>query len=96
MHANVVTSRSPSHPGWHMTSLTACRLPGPVAAVEVVTPFEETHDGKNAMTVRDPDGRIVAGGAGVIRVPERARVAVSLRARKWLVRVAAGVTRVTL
>ena len=27
-------------------------------AVEVVTPFEETHYGTREMTVRDPDGRI--------------------------------------
>lgn len=30
--------------------------PGP--AVEVVTPFEETHYGTKEMTVRDPDGRL--------------------------------------
>lgn len=30
--------------------------PGP--AVEVVTPFEDTHFGSREMTVRDPDGRI--------------------------------------
>ncbi|MGO4614762.1 VOC family protein [Nocardia sp. 2YAB30] len=30
--------------------------PGP--AVDVVTPFEETHYGTKEMTVRDPDGRI--------------------------------------
>lgn len=30
----------------------------PDAAVEVVTPFEETHWGTREMTVRDPDGRI--------------------------------------
>ena len=28
------------------------------AAVEVVTPFEETHFGTREMTVRDPDGRL--------------------------------------
>ena len=27
-------------------------------AVEVVTPFEDTHYGTREMTVRDPDGRI--------------------------------------
>jgi uncharacterized glyoxalase superfamily protein PhnB len=27
-------------------------------AVEVVTPFEDTHYGTRAMTVRDPDGRL--------------------------------------
>ncbi|WP_027941208.1 glyoxalase [Amycolatopsis taiwanensis] len=30
----------------------------PDPAVEVVTPFEETHYGTREMTVRDPDGRI--------------------------------------
>ncbi|CDR14016.1 glyoxalase [Streptomyces iranensis] len=30
--------------------------PGP--AVEVVTPFEDTHYGTREMTVRDPDGRL--------------------------------------
>lgn len=30
--------------------------PGP--AVEVVTPFEDTHNGTREMTVRDPDGRL--------------------------------------
>ena len=30
--------------------------PGP--AVEVVTPFEDTHYGTKEMTVRDPDGRL--------------------------------------
>jgi uncharacterized glyoxalase superfamily protein PhnB len=30
----------------------------PDSAVEVVTPFEETHYGTKEMTVRDPDGRI--------------------------------------
>jgi hypothetical protein len=30
----------------------------PDAAVEVITPFEETHWGTREMTVRDPDGRI--------------------------------------
>lgn len=30
--------------------------PGP--AVEVVTPFEDTHYGTREMTVRDPDGRV--------------------------------------
>jgi hypothetical protein len=29
----------------------------PDPAVEVVSPFEETHFGTNEMTVRDPDGR---------------------------------------
>ncbi|MCX4723009.1 VOC family protein [Streptomyces sp. NPDC090052] len=29
----------------------------PDPAVEVVTPFEETHFGTRAMTIRDPDGR---------------------------------------
>ncbi|WP_421106551.1 VOC family protein [Streptomyces sp. NEAU-S77] len=28
------------------------------AAVEVVTPFEDTHYGTREMTVRDPDGRV--------------------------------------
>ncbi|MBO2445788.1 VOC family protein [Actinomadura barringtoniae] len=28
------------------------------SAVEVVTPFEETHYGTREMTVRDPDGRV--------------------------------------
>ena len=32
------------------------RQPDP-AAVEVVTPFEDTHYGTREMTVRDPDGR---------------------------------------
>jgi uncharacterized glyoxalase superfamily protein PhnB len=27
------------------------------AAVEVVSPFEDTHDGTREMVVRDPDGR---------------------------------------
>jgi uncharacterized glyoxalase superfamily protein PhnB len=27
-------------------------------AAEVVTPFEDTHDGTGEMTVRDPDGRL--------------------------------------
>ncbi len=31
----------------------------PDASIEVVTPFEETHYGTRAMTVRDPDGRII-------------------------------------
>ncbi|KRE96553.1 glyoxalase [Frateuria sp. Soil773] len=30
----------------------------PESAVEVVTPFEDTHWGTREMTVRDPDGRI--------------------------------------
>jgi len=30
----------------------------PEPAVEVVTPFEETHYGTREMTVRDPDGRL--------------------------------------
>jgi uncharacterized glyoxalase superfamily protein PhnB len=30
----------------------------PDPAVEVVTPFEDTHYGTREMTVRDPDGRI--------------------------------------
>ena len=30
----------------------------PGAGVEVVTPFEDTHYGTRAMTVRDPDGRL--------------------------------------
>ena len=30
----------------------------PDAVVEVVTPFEDTHYGTKAMTVRDPDGRL--------------------------------------
>ncbi|WP_228001168.1 VOC family protein [Nocardia australiensis] len=30
----------------------------PDPAVEVVTPFEETHYGTKEMTVRDPDGRL--------------------------------------
>ena len=30
----------------------------PDPAVEVVTPFEDTHFGTKEMTVRDPDGRI--------------------------------------
>ena len=30
----------------------------PDAAVEVVTPFEDTHFGTKSMTVRDPDGRL--------------------------------------
>lgn len=30
----------------------------PDPAVEVVTPFEETHYGTQEMTVRDPDGRL--------------------------------------
>lgn len=30
----------------------------PDPAVEVVTPFEETHYGTREMTVRDPDGRL--------------------------------------
>ncbi|QCX74494.1 hypothetical protein C9F11_03955 [Streptomyces sp. YIM 121038] len=28
------------------------------SAVEVVTPFEDTHYGTREMTVRDPDGRL--------------------------------------
>ncbi len=27
-------------------------------AIEVITPFEDTHYGNREMTVRDPDGRI--------------------------------------
>ena len=34
------------------------------AAVEVVTPFEETHFGTREMTVRDPDGRLWSLQAG--------------------------------
>lgn len=30
----------------------------PGSAVEVVTPFEDTHYGTREMTVRDPDGRV--------------------------------------
>ncbi|WP_308343609.1 VOC family protein [Streptomyces sp. MK37H] len=30
----------------------------PDPAVEVVTPFEDTHHGTKEMTVRDPDGRL--------------------------------------
>ena len=30
----------------------------PDAAIEVVPPFEQTHDGSKEMTVRDPDGRL--------------------------------------
>jgi uncharacterized glyoxalase superfamily protein PhnB len=30
----------------------------PDSAVEVVTPFEDTHYGTREMTVRDPDGRL--------------------------------------
>ena len=30
----------------------------PDPAIEVVTPFEDTHYGTKEMTVRDPDGRI--------------------------------------
>lgn len=30
----------------------------PDSAVEVVTPFEDTHYGTREMTVRDPDGRV--------------------------------------
>jgi uncharacterized glyoxalase superfamily protein PhnB len=30
----------------------------PDPAVDVVTPFEDTHWGTKEMTVRDPDGRI--------------------------------------
>jgi uncharacterized glyoxalase superfamily protein PhnB len=30
----------------------------PDSAIDVVTPFEETHYGTREMTVRDPDGRI--------------------------------------
>ena len=30
----------------------------PTPAVEVVTPFEDTHYGTKEMTIRDPDGRI--------------------------------------
>lgn len=30
----------------------------PGKAVEVVTPFEDTHYGTKEMTVRDPDGRL--------------------------------------
>jgi uncharacterized glyoxalase superfamily protein PhnB len=30
----------------------------PDPAVEVVTPFEDTHYGTREMTVRDPDGRL--------------------------------------
>jgi uncharacterized glyoxalase superfamily protein PhnB len=30
----------------------------PDPAVEVVTPFEDTHFGTREMTVRDPDGRL--------------------------------------
>ncbi|MGI8648062.1 MAG: glyoxalase [Acidimicrobiales bacterium] len=30
----------------------------PDAAIDVVTPFEQTHHGSKEMTVRDPDGRL--------------------------------------
>jgi uncharacterized glyoxalase superfamily protein PhnB len=30
----------------------------PPGSIEVVTPFEPTHWGTQAMTVRDPDGRL--------------------------------------
>jgi uncharacterized glyoxalase superfamily protein PhnB len=30
----------------------------PDPAIEVVTPFEDTHYGTREMTVRDPDGRL--------------------------------------
>jgi uncharacterized glyoxalase superfamily protein PhnB len=30
----------------------------PDPAIEVVTPFEDTHYGTQEMTIRDPDGRL--------------------------------------
>ncbi|WP_018500504.1 VOC family protein [Parafrankia discariae] len=45
----------------------------PDPAVEVVTPFEDTHYGTREMTVRDPDGRLWSLRAPLGTSPESVR-----------------------